>query len=101
MDKLKFALEKILALVTSQRFLTTVVGIVLIIIAVQGIAASVFGFEPWQAPDDAELTSQIEVLIAQVATVITSVLAIVGVVAPLIRGYVERPPTLNRADYER
>lgn len=99
MDKLKFALEKLLALVSSQRFLVTIVGIIVIVILAQNLVAGVFGFDPWNAPDEADLTARIEALIGQAVTIITALLSIVGAVVSLNSSYGGRPPTLNRDDY--
>lgn len=99
MDKLVFALEKLIALISSQRFITAVVSIVVIVVVVQGIAAAVFGFDPWQAPDEADLNARVEALVAQAVTVLGALLAIAQVVTTLIKGITERPPSNVRADY--
>lgn len=100
LNKLKFAVEKFTALLTSQRTQTTAVGVVVLVGMIWKIAAAILGVEAGELPSEDELKLTIEQSFTVVATAMTSMIGVVVLIARLVEGMNERPPTLNSSDYE-
>ena len=100
LDKLLFAIEKFAALLTSQRTLTTVVGVIVVVGMAWAIIAPLMGIEGGELPSEEALEASIGQWLAVIATAVTSMIAVLRMVSSLVEGMNERPPTLKSEDYE-
>ena len=99
LNKLKFAVEKFAALLTSQRTQTTALGIVVLVSMLSKIAAPILGIEAGELPSEDELSLTIEQSFTVIATAMTSMIGVIVLIARLVGGMNERPPTLESNDY--
>ena len=100
LDKVLFAIEKFAALLTSQRTLATVVGVIVVVGMAWAIIAPLVDIEVGEKPSEEELASIIGQWLAVIAAAITSMVAVLRMVSNLVEGMNERPPTLKAEDYE-
>ncbi len=88
-------LEKAIGLLTSQRTITTAIGVIVIVVVAQQAFALIGGFEPWQDVDEAGLEQQIATVLGAIATVLIALQKIVDLVKTLVISVETAPPSLK------
>jgi hypothetical protein len=88
-------LEKIAALVGSQRFLTTLIGVLMIAALVQNAVAAMLGLEAWELPDEAVMTAQLAEVIGVIVTFITAIVGVLQLMKNLQTSVIDDPPHLS------
>lgn len=99
LEKIKFAIEKFSALVSSQRTLATVVGAVLIVVLVQNVVVVVTGGEAWEF-DEESVSRAVGEAVTLIVPVLAGVTAVLNLIKPLIDSIEKRPPSLIRENYD-
>lgn len=100
MDKFWFALEKVLALVLSQRTLASLTGIIAIAVVLAKIGGPLLGYATDDLPDDAKIEAVAAAWLALIGVVVTSILQISKLVQAMLDSIEKSPPSLIRGDYE-
>jgi hypothetical protein len=101
LEKAIFAIEKLAALLTSQRTVATVVGVVVIVGMVWVIVAPLVGMEAGEMPTEEELEASIGQWLAVISTAAVGIVSVLQLVKALVEGMNERPPSLNSDDYKK
>jgi len=96
MEQLVALVEKVAALISSQRFVTTIIGVIVIAALFQGAIADFFGVEPWQMPDEATLETQITGIVGHALTLLAAILSVLKLFAGLQQSISTDPPRLSR-----
>lgn len=88
--------EKLQGVLTSQRFITTVAGLVFLTVTLVGIILPLFrpDFSGLDIPPQDEIAAAIGAWIAQAVIAVSFLLGIVKAVTDLAKSFKERPPTL-------
>lgn len=100
LDKLIFALEKLTALLTSQRTVATIAGVAVLAVAMWGIIGPLLGVAVAAAPDDPAIEESVAQWLTVAVTAMTGLLSILALISKLVDGLVDYPPSLERTDYE-
>jgi TRAP-type C4-dicarboxylate transport system permease small subunit len=100
MEKVFAFVEKLVALVTSQRFITTLVGLIVAGVVMFNLVMPLFqtNFDEVDVPDSEMLTAQLTAWIAQAAAAVTFFLGLFRMLATLVQSIENEPPQLSR-DY--
>jgi len=96
MEQVKTALEKLVALLTSQRTVTTLVGVVLMLVMLSNAVGVLAGWEQIPLPDEAALQARIAEITGTLALFLTALGGVLGLVFNLQRTIHRDPPTLKR-----
>lgn len=85
-------LEKIAALIGSQRFLTTILGVIVVVVLLQNAVAAMLGLVAWDMPDEATLTAQLAEVLGVLITFVTAIMGVLQLLTKLQESIISDPP---------
>jgi len=90
--------EKLVGLVTSQRFITSLVGLVTLGLVMFNLIMPLFkaDFDPVDVPNQEQIVAQWGAWIAQAVAAGSFILGVIKVLADMVKSFESRPPTLKR-----
>jgi len=102
MEQIFVFVEKLLGVITSQRFAVTAAGLFVAIVLMINVILPVFvpDFGGVDVPEADALAAQIAAAIAQAAVAITFFIGLFRALAQLVKSFEQQPPSLNREAWE-
>ena len=103
MEAVLTIVEKVLGLITSQRFITTVAGLVVGALVLFNMIMPMFqpDFTEVGVPSESELVAQISAYISQAAVAVTFLIGLFRAIAGMVSSIETHPPTLAQTWADR
>ncbi len=102
MEQIFVFVEKLLGILTSQRFITTLAGLLVAGVVMFNLVMPLFtdGFDGLDVPDEEALAANIAAFLSQAAVAITFFIGVFRALGQLVDSFQSEPPSLKREAWE-